>query len=312
MLAATLTNRKLGCEFEFAMPIVGGGSGHDVQRVLADVLTANDLTACSRAYCHDPLPPQCDLAVEYDSSVRGMDDMPGIAWASIELKTRILEGMEDWERIVPKALGICQYLGGRVNVSTGFHVHVDFPEARRRPTKIRSLYNIFHRFEPVLYGLIASSRRTCGFAKPLPNRPRLFHNCRGIRSFQRALSSWERHCGLNLTNLWAQDPHIEFRYHQGTLDAEKARHWLRLLNRLVEHSVVRNCQAASEPVECNRKGFEAMRYTIGLRPNAGIYKSVAPEFKETSRFLLRRWRQFNEPDVSGDDEKARQMFVEVA
>ena len=208
MLEATLTNRRLGCEFEFALPIVGGGSGHDVQRVLATVLTANGLIACSRPYCHDPLPPQVDLAVECDSSVRGMDDMPGIAWASIELKTRILEGMGDWEAIVPKAMSIAQYLGGRVNTSTGFHVHVDFPEARQHPTKIRSLYNLIHRFDGILFGLVAPSRKTCGYAKPLPNHSRLLHRCRGIRPFQRALAGWDRHYGLNLTNFAGSEPHI--------------------------------------------------------------------------------------------------------
>ena len=72
----------------------------------------------------------------------------------------------------------------------------------------------------------------------------------------------------------------------------KARHWLRLVNRLIAHAVARNCQAARKQTENNRQGFETFRHTIGLRSNHKIYPKISPELKESSRFLLKRWQHF--------------------
>ena len=262
----------------------------------------NGLNAVVRGYCHDPLPRGADLAVEFDSSVRGESEYAGIQWFPIELKTRIVT-YDEWERLVPKALAICTYMGARLNTSCGHHVHIDFPEARaRKPLAIRSLYNLMHRFEPIIYGLVAPSRLTNDFCRPMPDRSRLLHGCRTKRCFQRALGHWERYYGLNLTHIFAPEPHIEMRYSQSTLDSEKARHWLRLCLQLVEHAVTRNCQAADQPAQNTRKDFDNLRYSIGLKSNAGIYAKVGDELKETGKFLLKRWKHFNEPvPVSGDE-----------
>ena len=302
MLVAELNPlRRIGAEFEMCVPLVGRGNGNDVQQTLADVLTANGIRAVARSYQHTPVPDGVDVAVEHDGTVRGESRYLGIAWHSVEVKTRILEGVDDWERIVPAMLGICSYMGARVNRSCGHHVHVDFPEAREKPTVIRSLYNVMHRFEPVIYSLVAPSRRSNGYAQPMPDRTRLLHGCRSLRCFKRALAHWHRRCGLNLTHVFEPAPRVEFRYHHGTLSAEKARHWMRLLNRLVEHSVTRSCQAAKEQVQPDRKGLDAFRYTVGLRSNAGIYSKVSPELRETSKFFLRRWQEFNEGAISSEE-----------
>lgn len=293
-------SRRLGCEFEMCVPRVGRGNGSDVQQTIAEVLTANGIRAVARHYQHTPVPNGQDVAVEYDSSVRGESRYRAVSWHSVEIKTRILNGVPDWESVVPRTLAICRYLGARVNRSCGHHLHVDFPEARERPSVIRSLYNVVHRFEPVLYGLVATSRRENGYARPMEDRARLLHGCRSWASYRRALAGWQRQSGLNLTHVVESEPRVEFRYHGGTLDAEKARYWMRLINRLIEHSVTRSCQAARQQVANDRKGFEAMRYTIGLRSNAGIYAKVEPELRETSKYLLKRWKEFNLP-VSGEE-----------
>ena len=57
-------SRRIGVEHEMTVPLVGTGTGTDVQRTLADVLTANGLRAIARGYSHSPLPDGVDLAVE--------------------------------------------------------------------------------------------------------------------------------------------------------------------------------------------------------------------------------------------------------
>ena len=275
--------------------LVGRGSGGDIQQTLANVLTANNLRAYSRSYSHAPLQEGMDIAVEHDSSVRGESRFQGVSWHSIEVKTRILNGISQWESIVPKCLEICRYMGARVNQSCGFHLHLDLPEVTDRPMIIRNIFNLFHRYEKVIYGLVPPSREDNGYARHIPSgSSRLLHGCRSWQSFERALHGWDRHCGLNLTPLFDRGgPRIELRYHSGTLDPSKARHWLRFCLQMVQHAINRNCQAAKQQTANERKGLENMLMSCGFKVNSGIYVKVDPQLRETGRYLLRRWKQFN-------------------
>lgn len=302
MLSADLNRqRKLGCEYEFSIPIVGQGESHGAQQTIAQVLSANGLPAIARGYSHYPITPPYVLAVENDSSVMGENRYHGVSYAPIELKTKILSGINDWEAIVPKALEICSYLGGRAVQTAGHHVHMSFPEAQEKPSVIRSLYNLMHRFEPVIIdGLLAPSRRQNGYCRRLEDRSRLLHRCHSLDSYRRALANWDRRYGLNMTHIWEQNPHLEFRYHQATLNPDKARHWVRFCLQLVQHAVTRSCQAAAEQVPSTRQGLEKLLITCGFKSNSGIYNKVSAELRETGRYLLLdRFRKFGPtPEIS--------------
>ena len=294
MLTADIDrSRRIGTEFEFALPQIGSGDGGDVRRTLAEILTANGQPAVARGYSHRPLPAGIDLAIEYDASVRGESRYSGIRWQSVELKTRILEGIDDWERIVPKALSICRYLGGRVNASTGHHVHIAMPEVRQHPTAFRSLYNTLHRYEALIYGLVAPSRRSGSYARPMLDRPGLLNGCSSLSSISRAMQGHPRTSGFNAIHLFDSSPRWESRYHGGTLDAEKARHWLRLMLRLTDHACLRTCKAAKSQLPNDRQSLDKMLVTIGLKVNSRVYAKVSPELRETGRFLLARWKNLN-------------------
>jgi hypothetical protein len=89
------------------VPLVGSGNGMDIQRALAQALTANGVRAMARSYSHDPLHNNTDIAVEFDNSVQGESRYSGIRWFPIEVKTRILT-YDEWEALVPKTLDICR------------------------------------------------------------------------------------------------------------------------------------------------------------------------------------------------------------
>lgn len=311
MLQADINrSRRIGVEYEMTVPLVGLGTGHDVQRTLANVLTANGLRAVARGYSADPVPVDIDLAVEYDSSVQGETRYHGMAWHSIEIKSRILNGIDDWEGIVPKMLDIARYMGARVNHSTGHHVHVALPEVAAKPKVIRSLASLVGRIEPVLYGLVAPSRSRSTYCVPLGgNRPKLA-DCKTLADYHQGLLGTSRYTALNLTNATGPSPRVEFRHHQGTLDTAKARHWLRFLLRITEHAVTRNCQSATQPIVNDRQGFERMATTIGLRVNSKIYRSVSPELTETASYLLRRWKHFNGQPIAADLPSLTEQAVE--
>ena len=297
MLVAELNrNRRIGVEHELAILQIGSGNGADVRRVVANILSANGCPAVARGYSHIPVPHGQDFAVEYDSTVHGEGRFCGMTWQAVELKTRILNGIDDWEAIVPDALAICRYIGGRVNVSTGTHVHVDLPEVRLSPVVIRNLFNVVHRYEHLIYGLVAPSRLRNSYTLPLPDRPGHLARCRTLDCFRRSLSRISRQSGINFTHLWGDEPRIEFRYHHGTLDAEKSRHWVRFLLRLTDHACTRRCKSSRAKLENNRANLDKMLTTLGFRVNSRVYAKVDPELRETGRYLLKRWKSLNESD----------------
>jgi len=293
MLIAELNRtRRIGAEYEMTVPLVGTGTGADVQQTLARVLTANGIGAIARGYSHAPVPDGADVAVESDSSVEGESRYQGIVWHPVEIKTRILNGYDDWETVVPKMLEISKYMGARVNTSCGHHLHCSIPEFKEDPRVIRSLWNLLHRFEPVIFGLLAPSRRHSNFCRPLPLASKLGANTR--LGFRRLLRAYDRYQGLNVTHLFDDHPRIELRYCQGLLDAMKARHWIRFCLQIVQHAVVtRNCQAAPFPLPNDRKSLDKLLVTAGFKVNTRVYAKVSPELRETGRYLLKRWKQFN-------------------
>ncbi len=300
MLIAELNKtRRLGVEFEFVFPQLATADSADARRVFAEILTANGLSAVARGYSHAPVPQGSDLCIEYDASVAGPSDIRGLKWVTLEMKSRILTGMDDWERIVPKALAIARYLGGRVHASCGHHVHVELSEVRKDPTVIRSLVNVVQRYESIIHGLIAPSRRNNSYALKLPVKTGLAAKCQTLDQFRQTLGSIPRNSGVNLTHLFGDSPRVEYRWHQASLDEAKARHWARFLLRLTDHAAQRTCKTASEQLVNDRTNLNRMLTTIGLKVNSKVYAKVAPELRETGRFLLRRWKSFNAATADG-------------
>ena len=286
--------RTMGCEFECVTSLMGTGTTMDVQRMISTILTANGIRAGFRGYSHNPVRAGYDVEVETDTSVQGDSHLAGITWIPLEVKTRIMQGMTTYERIVPKTLEILRNLNCKVNTSTGHHLHIGFPEVSSDPTVIRSLYNVIHRFEPVIYSLVAPSRRQSNFCRPLPDISRLLHDCKTFECFERNLSRFDRYMGLNWTHLFNGSPRLEFRYHGGTLDAEKAIHWARLCTQIINHAAARSCQASPKQVAGDKAGLDKFLTTLGFRVNTKIYSKVCPELRETSRWLLiKRWKELH-------------------
>lgn len=293
--------RLLGVEHEFSAVCVGNGSGMDVQRSIAEVLSANGVRSVARGY--SPTPFTEDVAVEYDSSVSGSSEWLGVRHFPIELKTRPIT-YNEYERIVPTALRIATYMGGRAgHTSCGFHVHVGLPEFKHNPRVVRSLYNAAHRYQNVILGCQPPSRRSNYYTRALPNAGRLLHGANSPRALRRVLSQFDRFYWLNLTNLWADEPHVEFRVFAGTLDPTRAAMTVRFCLQLVQHAVTRNCQGAEEPLPNNRKGIEALLIGCGFKVNTKVYAKVCPALRETGKWLLKRWKHWNVPNADGSQAK---------
>jgi hypothetical protein len=129
----------------------------------------------------------------------------------------------------------------------------------------------------------------------MPSATKVLHGANSIRTLKERLRRYDRYQSLNLVHLFEDAPHIELRHHHGTLDANKARMWLRLSLALVQHAVTRSCHAAPASLPNDRKSLEALLITCGLKVNTRVYSSVSPELRETGKYLLKTWKKFNNP-----------------
>ncbi|MGA2440210.1 MAG: amidoligase family protein [Tepidisphaeraceae bacterium] len=284
--------RLIGSEFEGYIILTGGNDPHAAQQSLADVLTASGIRAIARPYDQSPLPNGVSVAVEYDSSIVPEQRYAGIRWAQIEVKSKPLT-IDEWETTVPPTLDLLRYAGMRVNASCGHHIHLAFEEMKSDPSKVRSLYNLYHRYQDTIFHLVSESRRTNTYCQALPNGTKFLHGANSMRELRRRLSGADRHTWLNLTHLFEDSPRIEVRAHHGTLDPAKARAWLHLHMAMVDHAVRRSCQAAPVPIPNSRKSFDALITTIGMKPRSGIYVQVDPVLRASAKMLLRTWKKFN-------------------
>jgi Putative amidoligase enzyme len=188
-------------------------------------------------------------------------------------------------------------LGARVNASCGLHVHHHLSEAEERPQVVRNLQHLWWRFHPVLYGLVSPSRVSNTYCRP-PQRDEaiMFDRCGSYGSLCSKLNRVDRYNGLNLTNLANRDRMtVEWRTHSGTTEWSKIRSWVLATQRWVEHAVKRSCQYKPEPVANTRAGLNALLVTTGLKSNSRIYRKVDKDLREVGKYLLRRWKHFNEP-----------------
>jgi hypothetical protein len=129
----------------------------------------------------------------------------------------------------------------------------------------------------------------------MPDLRHLWAGAESASTRRELLNVWHRRYGVNIRHLLAPPQpgghRIEFRMHEGTLDAEAVRHWVILLNRLVDHAATHICKTPAAQTQNNRNGLERLFVTVGLKPNNRLYPVVSPELAETRRYLMQRWRR---------------------
>jgi hypothetical protein len=254
----------------------------------------NGLPAVARQYTHAPVPNGMVLCVEYDGSLVGDSrGFNGISFHQLEVKTRPVNGFAEASAVVKTTVELMAFLGCQVNRSCGLRVHLDARhEVTTNPKFIRSLLNLAYRFEPVIFGLVPPSRRTCGYARTIPDLREHWSRCRSMRCYRRLLNGWDRYVGLNASHLTGDNPRVEFRWAGGSLNGGRILHWVAFLNRLMDCAFTRNCQTPREQVANTRHGLQKTLVTLGLLTNTRVWK-VAADLAPTRRFLIQRWKHFN-------------------
>jgi len=154
-----------------------------------------------------------------------------------ELVSPILDTKSGAFKDIQKVCAALNEAGASVNRSCGFHVHVDARGAELGT--IKNIVKFFYKFEPQFDKVVSDSRRNNRFCQS--NRVYFrdtndcfnqVDQCRTIYEL-RGLFRWNRYHKLNLESLERHGT-VEFRQHQGTIDADKMIAWVKLCVGVVE------------------------------------------------------------------------------
>lgn len=213
----TTTKRTYGAEFE--------AKGITKERATQAILDSG--VACqNHGHTHNGPALMDSWKIVYDSSVHG----------GFEAVTPPLRDTAP----IRTALRALVQAGARVDSGTGFHVHVDARGMGLREWK--RLAKIWVRIEKAVDGLIARSRRGSSNTYCRSNRgngpatieewDRKIDACTTGRKVARTLA-YNRYYKLN-PDAFTVHGTVEFRAHQGTLNATKAINWILFCVEIVE------------------------------------------------------------------------------
>lgn len=156
-----------------------------------------------------------------------------------ELVSPPLRGEAGFDQ-VRRACGVLKTAGCKVTKKCGMHVHIG-----ARTESVDFFKNVVHLYksaETAIDSFMAPSRRgsSADFARPIRiNRERMM-NASTIDQVAQAIGQTpgreyvrggDRYCKINL-KAWWQHGTVEFRQHQGTVEAQKVENWVRLILRM--------------------------------------------------------------------------------
>lgn len=194
---------------------------------------------------------------------------------SMELTSPKLWGYEGF-REIRRVLSIWREIGGAVNASCGFHVHIDAFGFTR--DELKRLVLVWAKIEPVIFYLVSKSRRHNSFCCWLRKNSGAAANI--IDPFISRIEM-NRYHALNLDAVNHYKT-VEFRIHQGTMNPDKVINWVIFCLKLVQKvkEGLKHYHFSEEP------SIEEVLDRLGIIENS------IPIIKNCREFLISRYRKF--------------------
>ena len=208
--------RRFGVEFEVINK--DNSSQEKVQQELSEAGIAFD----NRGYMHNTNSNNLIIwTIKDDSSIMGN-------FGGFEIVSPVLKGSEGLAQVEKVCNILVKYCS--VNKSTGFHVHHEAVDLK--DGAFRNLFNLYKNFSPIINYFVSASRRNNHYCR-VPDDLDLY-NKKSPKAIKRALvNTTDRYRAVNFTS-YAIRGTIEFRQHQGTVDAKKAVAWIVLTQAMIE------------------------------------------------------------------------------
>jgi hypothetical protein len=161
----------------------------------------------------------------------------GIDGSGVEVRTRILQGREGFNEL-ERVMGLLTDIGGFVGPSDGLHVHVGCEDFSRND--LSRLVHSWVLTRDLIGKLVDDGRNGSYWCANVWNRD----NARQLAVRQVDVG---RQSDLNVEHF--NRGHVEFRLHEGTLEYEKAYHWLLFCQGLL-NGVKRRKNPIGDPLAC--------------------------------------------------------------
>lgn len=195
--------RTFGVEIECYHP-----TNPNIRRDIAERLTALGIPASEQHYNHNT---QTCWKIITDSSISG--------GTCAEVVSPILRGNEGREQL-RKVMKAISELGCRVNRTTGMHTHIGADDLTE--TELHRVFELYEKNESLMDKLVARSRREGNTY------------CQSLRGYTGTFPT-TRYTKVNYQS-YLKYGTIEFRQHQGTLNGDKATHWVDLVEAIVNRA----------------------------------------------------------------------------
>ncbi|WP_028842937.1 amidoligase family protein [Thermodesulfovibrio yellowstonii] len=243
---------------------------------LANKLQENGIPAFETGYSHQIR--NCSWRVGDDGSVRNnMSSDERQNFQSLELTSSKLFSVEGF-REIRKVCSIWAEVGGAVNKSCGFHVHVDAWNLKRKDLK--KLIMLWTRIEEVVQYLVSPSRRDNQYCRLVRNKPE------EVASLLVSLSLPDRYMSLNL-KAFRDHKTVEFRIHQGTMNPDKIVNWVIFCLKTVE--------AAKKGVK--HTDFSDVPTIEEVLDKIGITENAIPVIRGARNYFIERYNYFRNAET---------------
>jgi hypothetical protein len=226
---------------------------------MARALRVVGLPVVLRGYTHQTMN---EWKIVPDGSVRGNDGSQG--WEAVSPILRDEAGMTE----AATAIDALKAIGCHTNKTTGLHCHLGVADLNVH--ELKTILRRYAAFEREIDAFMPPSRREDNnrFCKSIRSfvESRAFRNANTIEQLVDAQP--DRYYKVNLHS-WRRYKTIEFRQHNGIVDADRALYWIRFLDAFVAESVriARNPAMATAADSMTLPAAPAVRSVRRLTPS---------------------------------------------
>ena len=220
--AGRTSQRRFGVEIEF-----NGTPRRNAQQAIENL--DNQILTVIEGYNHE-------VRDHWKLITDGSVDGTGTGEGGLEAVSPILKGETGFAHLRTVLKGI-RTAGGRVNRSCGLHVHHDANDMTG--SQLAWLIEFYIENQKVIDTVLAPSRRTDNFnrwCKPWGNDEKRRMLAAAKTGVKTEMRHYDRYRTINVTS-YAKYGTIEFRQHQGSLNAKKITAWVKFGQAMMETAI---------------------------------------------------------------------------
>ena len=285
-----MTKRNFGIEIEAISPVEGW--------VVACKLDQAGIDSCCEGYGHVT---RSYWKITTDRSIQSTTENP----FTMEIVSPILKSEIDVTSTEKSGFehikDVCKVLEKndvKVNRTCGLHVHVDAHDFTIEDFK--NLFRIWRRYQDAVYAMVAPSRKGNDYTLPIPeDRLTEMENLTSIQNLESYVGGsyrlsamnnpLQRRYGLNVKSFWAYRT-IEFRLHQGTVNADKIIAWVKFCIAMVSRAKNGSRLPKETRVVENNKNPKKLLYCLTMYNKDKLMYDLLD--RKTQTFLVKRAREF--------------------